>query len=81
MNPKLRRKLRNFAIEMLIYGALVAVYLFLVIRYLADWLTQLFDSNLTAYAIIALVFIIAQSVFLDSFTSFIMHRLRLERLE
>ncbi len=81
MNPTTRRKVRNFAIEMLIYSILVAGYLFFVIRYLTGWLTELFDSNLTAYAIVALVFIVAQSVFLDSLTSFLMDRLGLQRLD
>lgn len=78
MNPINRRKVRNFAIEMLIYGALVAGYLFLVIRYLADWLVDLFNSNLIAYAVVALVFIVAQGVVLDSLTTFLMDRLGLE---
>ncbi len=81
MNPTTRRKVRNFAIEMLIYSIMVAGYLCLVIRYLSDWLVDLFDSNLTAYAVVALVFIVAQSVFLDSLTGFLMDRLGLQRLD
>jgi hypothetical protein len=75
-----RRKLRNFLIEMILYSVMVTVYLWLVITYLADWLVALFNSNLTAYAMVALLFIVAQSVFIDSLTSFIMDRLGLERL-
>ncbi|MFN2103743.1 MAG: hypothetical protein ACK2U5_20760 [Candidatus Promineifilaceae bacterium] len=75
-----RRKLRSFLIEMIIYSLMVALYLWLVITYLAGLLVELFDNNLTAYAIVALLFIFAQSVLLDSLTSFIMDRLGLERL-
>ena len=59
---------------------MVMLYLWLVITYLAVWLVELYHSNLTAYAVIALVFIVAQSVLLDSLTAFIMDRLGVERL-
>jgi hypothetical protein len=80
MGSEKRRKIRNFLVEMVIYSIMVAIYLYLVITYLAEWLVSLYDNNLVVYAILALIFIIAQSVFLDSLTSFIMDRLGLERL-
>jgi uncharacterized membrane protein (DUF485 family) len=80
MNSETRRKLRNFVIEMILYSVMVSVYLWLAITYLADWLVALFNSNLIAYAIVAILFIVAQSVLLDSLTSFIMDRLGVERL-
>jgi cation transporter-like permease len=79
MKRATRRRVRRFAIEMVIYGVLVILFLYLVIFFLADWLTTLYSSNLLAYAIIALILIIAQSALLDFLTTFIMDRLGLRR--
>ena len=65
---------------MVIYGVLVTIYLYLVMRYLSDWLVALYEENLTLYAIITLVFIIVQAVFLDSVTTFLMKRLGLNKV-
>lgn len=73
--------IRNFAIEMVIYGLLVVGYFFLVLRILGDPLRSLFDQNLLLYALAALGLIVAQSVLLEMVTSFLMSRLKLERLE
>lgn len=81
MDDGKRLRVRNFLIEMVIYAILVSIYLYLVITYLADWLVALYNDHLTAYAVLALVFIVAQSVLLDSLTSFIMDRLRLRKLQ
>ena len=64
---------------MVIYAVLVTIYLYLVWRYLWDWLVMLYHENLPLYAIICLVFIVVQAVFLDSVTTFIMDRLGLNR--
>ncbi|MFN2134612.1 MAG: hypothetical protein ACK2UK_01575 [Candidatus Promineifilaceae bacterium] len=81
MNEKRRRIIHSFAVEMLIYSIMVTVYLYLVITYLEAWLVSLYDNDLVVYAFVALFFIVAQSVFLDSLTTFIMDRLGLERLK
>ena len=81
MDDGKRLRVRNFLIEMVIYAILVSIYLYLVITYLADWLVALYNDYLTAYAVLALVFIVAQSVLLDSLTSFIMDRLGLRKLK
>jgi hypothetical protein len=80
-NPEIRRLIRSFAIEMLIYSALVVGYFFLVLRFLADPLERLFSSNLTLYAIVALVLIIAQAVLLEAITSFVVGLLGLDDQE
>lgn len=80
-NPGFRRLIRNFAIEMVVYGFLVLAYFFLVLRLLAEPLEQLFSSNLVVYAIAALVLIVAQAVLLDFVTSFAMGLLGLDKLE
>jgi hypothetical protein len=73
--------IRNFVIEMVIYGLLVLGYFFLVLRLLGDPLKDLFDQNILLYALVALGLIVAQSVLLEMVTSFLMNRLKLERLE
>lgn len=80
-NPQLGRLIRNFAIEMVVYGALVVGYFFLVLRLLADPLEQLFSSNLVLYAFLALGLIVAQAVLLEFVTSFAMGLLGLDKLE
>ena len=75
MNPDTRKRLHRFGIQMVIYAVLVTIYLYLVVRYLGDWLVTLYHENLFLYAIVALVFIVVQAVFLDSVTTFLMNRL------
>ena len=63
------------------YGALVTVYFFVVLRLLNRPLTQLSSSNLIAYGLIGLVLVIVQAALLDVVTSFLLDQFRLERLE
>ncbi len=78
---RVRMLIRNFAIEVLLYAALVVVYFFLVLRFLGDPLEELFSTNLILYAFVALGLILAQGVVLEFITSFLISRLGLERLE
>jgi hypothetical protein len=78
---KLQIRICNFVIELVIYGALVVGYFLIALRYLNDFLTNLFQSNLVAYAFLALLLIVAQGVFLDGLTSFLLNRIKLDRLE
>jgi hypothetical protein len=73
--------IRNFIIELVIYGALVVGYFLIALRHLNDFLTNLFQSNLVAYAFLALLLIVAQWVFLDGLTSFLLIGIKLDRLE
>ena len=72
---------RNFVIEVLVYTLLVVAYVFLVLRLLGEPLKKLFDNNLVLYAFVALALIVAQGAVLEIITSFLLDRLRLERLE
>jgi hypothetical protein len=81
MKGSAKKLLRNFAIEMLVYGVLVTVYFILVLRTLGGWLTELYYNNLPLYAVVALVLIVTQGVMLEWLTSFLVERLGLERLE
>jgi vacuolar-type H+-ATPase subunit I/STV1 len=76
-----RKLIRNFALELLVYAALVVGYFFLVLRFLADPLENLFANNLILYAFIALGLIVAQAVLLETVTSFVMGLLGLDQLE
>ena len=78
-NPK--SLVRNFILEMIVYGALVVIYFLVVLRVLGQPLTELYDSNLRYYAIVALLLIVAQGVVLEWVTSFLLDFLGLERLE
>ena len=80
-NPKLRKLIRNFVLEVLIYSALVVVYFFLVLQFLAEPLGALFVSNLILYAFVALALIVVQGAVLEFFTSLLISRLGLESLE
>jgi hypothetical protein len=81
MQPDTRILLRNFAIELIVYGIMVVVYFFLVLQTIGPWLTDLYYTNLRVYAVVALVLIVVQAVFLGWITSFLIERLGLERLE
>jgi hypothetical protein len=72
---------RNFLFELILYGALVVGYFLLALRYLNDFLTRIFQENLLLYAFLALLLIVIQGVFLDSLTSFLLNKIKLERLE
>lgn len=80
-NPRLRALVRNFAIEVLIYAALVVGYFVLILRLLGEPLKKLFMGNLTLYAVAALALIVVQGAVLELLTSFLVGRLGLERLE
>ena len=78
---KTRVLLRNFVVELIVYGVLVAAYSVIVLRLLGKPLAQLFHSNLGVFAFVSLALIVAQGVLLDALTSFLLDKLRLERLE
>ncbi|MDH3944427.1 MAG: hypothetical protein OEV06_10080 [Anaerolineae bacterium] len=73
--------IRNFLIEMVIYGILLVVYFFLALRYLSQPLADYFNSNLTLYAFIGLGLIVAQAVFLDMLVTFLFNAIGLDRME
>jgi hypothetical protein len=80
-NSSVRKLFINFAIELVVYGILVLGYFLLVLRYLNSILTELYENNMVIYAFLGLGLVVAQGVVLEYVTSFILTRLRLERLE
>lgn len=73
--------LRNFLVELILYGALVVGYFLIILRLINDYLANLFRSNLTLYAFSALFLIVAQGVLLDGVTSFLLSKIKLDRLK
>ena len=80
MNPpsktKVRRNLRVFAVELVIYAALVTVYFLVVLHFLSDWLVQLETHHIHTYAAVAILLIIGQAVVLEAVTTGLLRLLR-----
>jgi hypothetical protein len=81
MGNERKRIIRNFVIELAVYGALIVAYFIIVLSTLGGWLTKLYHQNLVVYAFVALILIVVQAVFLEAVTTFLIERLGLERLE
>lgn len=81
MKPDKKKLIRVFGLQLLIYAVLVVISLFLILRYLSDWLVALYDQNLALYAVVSLLFIVLQAVLLDWLTIFLMDRFGWEHLE
>ena len=78
--PNIRILVRNFIVEILVYGVLLVGYFYLVLHYLGDFLTNLFDNQLHIYSFLGLGLIVAQAVLLEMVTSYLIRLLRLDRL-
>lgn len=79
--PDAQTLVRNFLLELIVYGILVIAYFLVVLRWLAEPINQLFHNNLITYAFVALGLILAQGVVLEYVTSFLLEQLRPEDLE
>ncbi|MGD2146218.1 MAG: hypothetical protein PVH41_05965 [Anaerolineae bacterium] len=75
----LRKLIRNFIIELVVYGALVAAYSYVVLRWLSEPLFEMFHTNLLLYALLSLGLIVAQGAILDFVTSFLLRLLPTHR--
>jgi uncharacterized membrane protein (DUF106 family) len=81
VKPRTRRILRNFVLEIIIYGVLLLIYFVAVLRLLGRPLNELFHLDPFFYALATLLLIVIQSVALEMITSFLIDRLGLEKLE
>ena len=79
--PNLQKLVRNFIIELVVYGILLVIYFFAVLQFLDELLNNLYFNNTTIYAFVGLALIIAQAVVLEAVTSYLIRLLRLDRLE
>jgi hypothetical protein len=68
-----KRTIFRLVIEVLIYVALVWVYLALVLHFLVGWLKELFAKEPLAYAFVAILLMIVQAVGLERLASTLVH--------
>lgn len=69
MNSDARRTFLSFLAEMVVYGALVTVYFFLVLHFLGGWLAHLDKQNVKLYALTSIALVIGQAVILEWVTT------------
>ena len=74
-----KRTLFHLLVEVLIYAALVTVYLALVLHFLVGWLKGLSAKEPGLYAFVALLLMITQSVGLERLGSSLIHIARRRR--
>ena len=72
----IRRTLRAFVVELLLYAALVTVYFFAVLHFLGGWLVRLETHHIRVYAVVAILLIIGQAVVLEMVTTGLLRLLR-----
>ena len=77
VDPSIRPLLRSLLIEIAIYIPLVGLFFILVLRYVSPYLTRLYNENLTMYAVVALVLVLAQGTMLELFTSWLLRKIGL----
>ena len=75
------RVLKNFIVELVVYSAMVALYVMLVLQFLNEPLSHLFGNDSTLYAVVALGLVIGQGVLLEELTSLLLNWLHLTRFE
>ena len=76
MNKEVASTFKAFAVELVIYAALVIAYFFLVLHFLGEWLHQLQLHHHYVYAGVAILLIIGQAVVLENVTTFLLRLLR-----
>jgi hypothetical protein len=68
-----KRTIFHLIIEVLIYAALVSVYLALVVHFLVGCLKELFAKEPAVYAFVAILLMIVQAVGLERLASSLVH--------
>jgi len=76
-----RRTLRAFALELVIYAALITGYFFAVLHFLGGWLVLIKTRHIRVYAVVAILLILGQAVVLEAVTTWLMRLLRGGRSE
>ena len=76
-----KRLVINLIIEFIIYGGLVTLYFLVILRYLNEQIKNLFDNNLTVYAIVSLILIGLQGVLLERLTFYVLDWVGLKLFE
>jgi len=65
VNEKLKSALRAFVPEVLVHTGLIVAYLVTVLHFLGSWLYHLYKENRETYAVVALILIVVQGIFLE----------------
>ena len=76
MKKETVKTLRAFAIELVVYAALVVGYFLLVLHFLGGWLYQLEIRHRYTYAGVAILLIIGQAVVLENVTTLLLRIIR-----
>ena len=76
MKPEGKGFFKEFAIELLVYSALVFGYFFLVLHGLGGWIGNLFTQHRAAYAGVALALILGQGLVLEVLTTVLLRWIR-----
>ena len=79
MQRKIGSSLGWFLVEVLLYTGLVTGYYFLVLRFLGQWLAELYRTDRRVYAAIALALIIGQGFLLEVLTRVLLGRIQPRR--
>jgi hypothetical protein len=79
--PNPRHFLRVFAVELIIYSALLVGFYYIVKRYLEQPLVSLFGRDLVIYGVVTLVLLFFQGGVFDWITSLIVRLLGIEHYE
>jgi hypothetical protein len=74
-----KRTVIHLLTEVLIYAALVSVYLALVLHFLVGWLKELSTKEPAVYAMVAILLMIAQAVGLERVASTLVQVTRLRK--
>jgi hypothetical protein len=76
MKNEARRAIFSFAVEMVVYACLIAVYFLLVLHLLGPSLSRIEKEHIGWYAVLAVALILGQSIVLESITTFLLRLLR-----
>ncbi|MEO6969405.1 MAG: hypothetical protein ABI217_00740 [Chthoniobacterales bacterium] len=76
MKAEARKTLLSFAIELVIYGCLIAAYFLLVLHFLGPSLAEIEKTHVRLYALVAVALVLGQSIVLELITTFLIRLLR-----
>ena len=84
MNPQItvsekREFLKNILVELVVYSVLVTGYFYLVLHFLGRLLLPLFEHERRAYAMVSILLMVGQGVFLESVTRSLLQFVRSRR--
>lgn len=76
MKAEARKTLLSFAIELVLYAFLIAVYFLLVLHFLGPSLAEMEKNHIRLYALVAVALVLGQSIVLELITTFLIRLLR-----